>query len=71
MPRTIIDIPTPLLREVDRLCKRLNLSRAEAVRRGLKAFVEQNAEVNLQAFALWKDAEPSRDALLARLRTLR
>ena len=71
MPRTIIDIPTSQLREVDRLCRRLNISRAEAVRRGLQAFTEQNAEVSRQAFALWKDAMPPRETLLKRLQALR
>jgi hypothetical protein len=69
MPRTIIDIPAAQLREVDRLCKSLNISRAEAVRRGLSAFVEQNAEVAANAFALWKESK--RSALLEKLRALR
>ena len=72
MPRTIVDIPTPQLREVDRLCKRLDISRAEAVRRGLATFIDQNAEVKRQAFALWPmpDAR-SRESLRRRLRARR
>lgn len=68
MPRTIIDIPDAQLREVDRLRKRLNISRAEAVRRGLQAFVEQNTDVTTNGFGLWRGAGPTRAALLAKLR---
>jgi len=53
MPRTIIDIPAQQLREVDRLCRQLSISRAEAVRRGLKEFIEQNNEVTTDGFGLW------------------
>lgn len=60
MPRTIIDIPGDQLSEVDRLCERLNISRAEAVRRGLRAFVEQNDAVTTNGFGLWKGARLQR-----------
>jgi metal-responsive CopG/Arc/MetJ family transcriptional regulator len=53
MPRTIIDIPTTQLNEVDRLCRNLHISRAEAVRRGLAAFVEQHSDVTTNGFGLW------------------
>lgn len=68
MPRTIIDIPDAQLREVDRLCKHLNISRAEAVRRGLRAFIAQNAEVTTNGFGLWKDvpADEAREPVRAR-----
>lgn len=64
MPRTIIDIPESQLHEVDRLCRSLNISRAEAVRRGLSAFVEQHSEVATKGFGLWRDeaARPSEAA---------
>ncbi len=57
MPRTIIDIPDSQLREVDRLCQLLGISRAEAVRRGLQGFVQQNEVVKTDGFGLWKPAE--------------
>lgn len=53
MPRTIIDIPEAQLREVDRLCQLLGISRAEAVRRGLQGFVVQNQLVKTDGFGLW------------------
>ncbi len=56
MARTIIDIPDTQLGEVDRLCKLLNISRAEAVRRALRDFVQQNDTVKSDGFGLWKDA---------------
>lgn len=71
MPRTIIDIPNAQLLAVDRLCRRLGISRAEAVRRGLDTFVEQNTEVDTDGFGLWKDAAGTRDELVARVEALR
>ena len=56
MPRTIIDIPASQLRDVDRLCRQLHISRAEAVRRGLSVFVEQHSDISTQGFGLWKGA---------------
>jgi metal-responsive CopG/Arc/MetJ family transcriptional regulator len=68
MPRTIIDIPADQLREVDRLCKLLNISRAEAVRRGLQGFVSQNEPVKTEGFGLWKAAARPRADLIRDLR---
>jgi metal-responsive CopG/Arc/MetJ family transcriptional regulator len=59
MPRTIIDIPDAQLREVDRLCQLLGISRAEAVRRGLQGFVQQNEVVKTDGFGLWHTASPA------------
>ena len=56
MPRTIIEIPDTQLREVDRLCQLLGISRAEAVRRGLQGFVQQNEAVKTDGFGLWQSA---------------
>jgi hypothetical protein len=56
MPRTIIEIPDAQLREVDRLCQLLGISRAEAVRRGLQGFVQQNEAVKTDGFGLWQGA---------------
>ena len=58
MARTIIEIPDPLLREVDSLCKLLGLSRAEAVRRALRDFLQHNDSVKTDGFGLWKDLPP-------------
>jgi metal-responsive CopG/Arc/MetJ family transcriptional regulator len=63
MPRTIIEIPDTQLREVDRLCQLLGISRAEAVRRGLQGFVQQNEVVKTDGFGLWQSATaPKRSA---------
>jgi metal-responsive CopG/Arc/MetJ family transcriptional regulator len=63
MPRTIIEIPDAQLREVDRLCQLLGISRAEAVRRGLQGFVKQNEAVKTDGFGLWHSAvAPKRTA---------
>jgi metal-responsive CopG/Arc/MetJ family transcriptional regulator len=62
MPRTIIDIPDTQLREVDRLCQLLGISRAEAVRRGLQGFVQQNEVVKTDGFGLWQSAAAPKPA---------
>ena len=56
MPRTIIEIPDTQLRDVDRLCQLLCISRAEAVRRGLQGFVQHNEAVKTDGFGLWQSA---------------
>ena len=66
MARTIIEIPDPLLREVDSLCKLLGLSRAEAVRRALREFLQHNDDVKTDGFGLWKDPSPTEAAALPR-----
>jgi len=68
MPRTIIDIPTEKLRAVDRICRALNISRAEAVRRGLDEFVRQNESVQEEGFGLWRGIDISASELSEALR---
>lgn len=69
MPRTIIDIPDEQLREVDRICHALKISRAEAVRRGLAEFVRQNQTVQEDGFGLWRGGSVEARQVLERLRT--
>ena len=56
MPRTIIDIPATQLAEIDRLCQRLGISRAEAVRRSIEAYLERPLDASADGFGLWQDA---------------
>ena len=67
MARTIIDIPEALLRDVDNLCKLLNISRAEATRRALRDFVARNDDVNTNGFGLWKGTADEQREKLDRL----
>jgi metal-responsive CopG/Arc/MetJ family transcriptional regulator len=62
MPRTIIEIPDAQLREVDRLCQLLGISRAEAVRRGLQGFVQQNEAVRTDGFGLWRSVAAPKES---------
>jgi metal-responsive CopG/Arc/MetJ family transcriptional regulator len=68
MPRTIVDIPEPQMRDVDRLCQALGISRAEAVRRALADFVRQNDSATTDGFGLWKDMPADRVELVTLLR---
>ena len=55
MPRTIVDIPETQLAEIDRFCRTLGISRAEAVRRALEAYLERTVDVRADGFGLWTD----------------
>jgi metal-responsive CopG/Arc/MetJ family transcriptional regulator len=55
MSRTIIDIPDALLRELDSVCRLLDVSRAEAVRRALRDWVQHSDSVKADGFGLWRD----------------
>jgi len=53
--RTIIDIPDPLLDEIDSLAKREKISRAEAVRRAMAEYLEKRRNSRADAgFGIWK-----------------
>ena len=65
MPRTIIDIPDEQLREINRVCRALNVSRAEAVRRCVNAVLEHNQTVEENGYGLWRGAETEARGLLA------
>jgi metal-responsive CopG/Arc/MetJ family transcriptional regulator len=51
MPRTIIDIPETQLHDLDARCASLGISRAEAIRRAVEAFLRESASAG--AFGLW------------------
>ncbi len=53
--RTLIDVPDSLLRDIDALAKREQISRAEAVRRAIADYVLKGAEPRPDAaFGIWK-----------------
>jgi hypothetical protein len=53
--RTIIDIPQPILDEIDALAKREKISRAEAVRRAMAQYLDGHRRSKLDAaFGIWK-----------------
>ncbi len=58
MPRTIVDIPASQLVEIDSVCKRLGISRAEAVRRALETYLERTTDLGADGFGLWRDPAP-------------
>jgi hypothetical protein len=51
MPRTIIDLPDTQLRDLDARCDMLRVSRAEAVRRAVDAFLRET--ITVSGFGLW------------------
>jgi metal-responsive CopG/Arc/MetJ family transcriptional regulator len=55
MPRTIVDLPSSQLKDLDSRCRSLGISRAEAVRRAIHAFLRESPGDSEQGFGLWKD----------------
>ena len=62
MPRTIVDLPSSQLKDLDSRCRSLGISRAEAVRRAIHAFLREPSGEGEQGFGLWKEggAKPRR-----------
>jgi metal-responsive CopG/Arc/MetJ family transcriptional regulator len=60
MPRTIIDIPDAQLRDLDASCKALGISRAEAIRRAVDAFLR--GENQQGGYGLWERDSVTRSA---------
>ena len=52
--RTIVDIPSEQLQQLTELCRREDLSRAEAVRRAIALLLEKQSGQPDSAFGLWK-----------------
>ena len=53
MPRTIVDIPSPQMRNLDARCRTLGISRAEGVRRAVDAFLTVKYGLEKEGFGLW------------------
>ncbi len=60
MARTIVDLPTSQLRDLDALCASLGISRAEAVRRAVQAFLLKTSEGDSRGFGLWDSGTAAR-----------
>jgi hypothetical protein len=52
--RTLIEMPSQQFEELAAICAVRKLSRAEAVRQAVAAFIEQNRPSRDDAFGLWK-----------------
>jgi hypothetical protein len=74
MPRTIIDIPTAQMRDLDARCQSLGISRAEGIRRAVDAFLNVKYGLDQEGFGLWtqpgaaaaRPARSSREGKVAR-----
>jgi Ribbon-helix-helix protein, copG family len=53
MPRTIVDLPSAQIRDLDARCRALGISRAEAVRRAVHAFLNVRSPLDEEGFGLW------------------
>ena len=62
MPRTIIDIPSAQMRELDARCQALGISRAEGIRRAVHGFLSVKYGLDQEGFGLWtQKAKASRE----------
>jgi metal-responsive CopG/Arc/MetJ family transcriptional regulator len=65
MPRTIVDLPSSQIRDLDSRCRSLGISRAEGVRRAIQLFLSDSSGDSERGFGLWKaggGAKPKRNA---------
>lgn len=52
--RTLIDIPDSLVNEMTLIAELQHVSRAEAIRQAISAYVEQNRPLTADVFGIWK-----------------
>lgn len=53
--RALVDIPEKQLNELARICEANKLSRAEAIRQAIAAYIENNKPCAAEAFGLWEN----------------
>ena len=53
--RTLVDLPDQQLKELGAICDAKQLSRAEAVRQAVAAYIQENRSSRRAAFGLWKN----------------
>ena len=62
--RTLIDIPEQQIKELSNLCQTQGLSRAEAIRRAITAYISHHKKKDTDAFGLWKQKnQPTEEGL--------
>ena len=67
--RTLIDVPESDLKVLNQLSRAAKVSRAELVRRAIRAYLEEhNVAGRSGAFGLWKDTQEDGLAYQERLR---
>lgn len=68
--RTLVDIPNDELEALNTLSKSEGISRAESIRRAIKAYVDANrAPAKYEGFGLWRDKGIDTDEYLRKIRT--
>ena len=53
--RTLIDIPDKQIRELTAICDAEKVSRAEAIRQAISAYLEMKKPGTGEAFGLWRE----------------
>jgi hypothetical protein len=52
--RTLVDIPDRQIKDLTAICEAENVSRAEAIRQAISAYLEKKKPGAVDAFGLWK-----------------
>lgn len=55
--RALINIPEQQLKVLSAICAARKLSRAEAVRQAIEAYIEQHRPLSASAFGVWRDQD--------------
>ena len=53
--KTLVDIPNNQIKSLAMICDEFNISRSEAIRRGIDLFIKKNNKKNIDVFGIWKD----------------
>jgi hypothetical protein len=53
--KTLIDIPNNQIKSLAMICDEFNISRSEAIRRGIDLFITKNNKKNIDVFGVWKN----------------
>jgi len=53
--RTLVDIPDRQIKDLMAICEAEKLSRAEAIRQAISAYIEKKKPEAIEVFGLWKD----------------
>ena len=53
--KTLIDIPDRQVHSLSELCEKFSISRAEAIRRAIDLFVQNNETSTIDVFGAWKN----------------
>lgn len=67
--RTLVDIPDRQIEDLMTICEAEKVSRAEAIRQAISAYIEKKRPAAVDAFGLWKGRELDGQAYQEQMRS--